>query len=281
MLTRYTPLTAFEVLNDAGHEQANRTQPTERRPEVKRQQLGVNQGRETDFDDVPMSSVVYMGRGSFRMEAVALDPGQELGVVQPIENTRGIVTAPLHTPPPERLQTAERRGHDPRALFSSQVDVPVLAAPSGTVSLHTPAVTLTRAMLVTLCGLVLLCGVVVGTAARHLLASPAPLAVVAAPPAAPPVAAAPVVIPAVQAVAAVEAPSMVTPPSALASAPAVAVPAPAPVVTLPPPLAIHARAKVVAAPKAPSAPVSPVARKAPKTQDTPTVSKPWVDPWAE
>jgi hypothetical protein len=241
--------------------------------------MGVNQGREADFDDLPMSSVVYMGRGSFRMEAVALDPGQEeLGVVQPIENTRGIVTAPLHTPPPERLQTAERRGHDPRALFSSQVDVPVLAAPSGTVSLHTPAVTLTRAMLVTLCGLVLLCGVVVGTAARHLLASPAPLAVVAAPP----VAAAPVVIPTVQAIAAVEAPSRVTSPSALASAPAVAVTAPGPVVTLPSPVAIHARAKVVAAPRAPSVPSAPVARKAPpKTQDAPAVSKPWVDPWAE
>jgi hypothetical protein len=247
--------------------------------------MGENQGRETELDDLPMSSVVYMGRGSFRMEAVALDPGQELGVVQPIENTRGIVTAPLHTPPPERLQTAERERprHDPRALFSSQVDVPVLAAPSGAVSLHTPAVTLTRAMLVTLCGLVLLCGVVVGTAARHLLASPAPLAVVAAPPAA----AAPVIIPTIQAVAAVGAPSMVTPPSTLASVPASAVPAPAPVVTLPLPVAIRARVKVATAP---NVPIAVVARKltpkvttkvATTTQDAPTVSKPWVDPWAE
>ena len=133
-----------------------------------RQDLGENEGSGSDIDELPMGSVIYVGRGSFRMEPVAVEPE---GVVRPVT---GIVTAPLHATP---LESPERHEHERvpavRPLFGSQVDVPVLAAPSGAVSLHAPVVTLSRAMLATVCAIVLLCGIVVGTAARHLLASPA------------------------------------------------------------------------------------------------------------
>ena len=109
--------------------------------------------------------------------------------------------------------------------------------------------TLSRGLLGTLCGLVLLCGIVVGTAARHLFASPAPLAVVAVP-----------------AVAATTAPALVAPSIvALRTLPIAAPPAPPPVVAVPAPVTIHVRTKAVA--KAAPAPIA-----APKA---------WVDPWAE
>jgi len=199
------------------------------------------------FDDLPVSSVVYIGRGSFRMEAVALEPELEPGTVQPIA---GIVTAPLHATPANDLAEAAAAPHAVRALFSSQLSVPMLAAPTGSARFQAPAVTISRAMLATLAAVVLLCGVVVGTAARHLFASPAPLAVAPASPAV----AAPVVAPAPSIVPVVEA-------------------QPAAALTLTPTLT-----KVrVHAPPAPRV-LAPMRRAAPEPTQA---KKAWVDPWAE
>jgi hypothetical protein len=143
---------------------------------VRPHESGENTGDGIDFDALPMGSVIYMGRGSFRMEAVALTPEPELeaGVVQPIATA--VVTAPLHATPSTRgarpVREQDVEGPSVRPLFGSQVDVPVLAAPTGAVGLTAPSVALSRAMLATLGGLVLLCGIVVGTAARHLFAGP-------------------------------------------------------------------------------------------------------------
>jgi hypothetical protein len=252
MPTRYTLLTAFAVLNDGTSEDQPERNRLKRSYEVTSQEMG---GSGIDDDEVPMSSVVYMGRGSFRMEAVALDGAPQLGVVQAVT---GSVTAPLHAAP--RKDRDRNSGSNPdgapalRALFSSQVDVPVLAAPTGSVNLRAPVVTLSRGLLTVLCGLVLLCGIVVGTAARHLFASPAPLAVVAVP-----------------AVAAPTAPALVPPAPpqivALPSLPAAdTVPPSPPVVAVAAPVTIHVRTKAVVAKAAPA----PIAM--PKT---------WVDPWAD
>jgi hypothetical protein len=254
MPTRYTSLTAFGVLNDGTSEDQPERKPTERSHEVTSQEMG---GSGSDVDELPMNSVIYMGRGSFRMEAVAIDPEPQLGVVQAMT---GSVTAPLHAAPRVDRnrnsggRTSERHedGAPPlKALFASQVDVPLLAAPTGSVSLQAPVVTLSRGLLAMLCGLVLLCGIVVGTAVRHLFASPAPLAVVAVP-----------------AVAAAPAPALAPPAIvALPSLPTAdtAPPSPPPVVAVAAPVTIHVRAKAVS--KAAPAPVA-----APKA---------WVDPWAE
>jgi hypothetical protein len=228
-----------------------------RRKNVARQEPGENEGNGSDFDELPIGSVIYVGRGSFRMEPVALEPD---GVVRPIT---GIVTAPLHATPLESREGNELDGAPAlRPLFGSQVDLPVLAAPSGAVSLHAPVVTLSRAMLATVCGIVLLCGMVVGTAARHLIASPAPLAVVPAPVAALALAPAALAAPAV-------APSV----AAAAAAP----PSPPPLVALPAPLTIRARARTAA--RAAAEPTGHKIAVAPPAK--PLQAKPWVDPWAE
>jgi hypothetical protein len=205
---------------------------------------------ESSFDDIPVSSVIYIGRGSFRMEAVAVEPD---GVVQAVEPG---VTAPLHARPREVAEgnTSARR---PRSLFGSQIDVPLLAAPIGSAGFHAPGVTLTRGMLATLGGAVLLSGILVGTAARHLFASP---------PAPTPFAAAPVRTP--------------TPPAPTLTAPAVMVPAPiaaAPASIAPAPVAaaIHARPRAVAKPTVASA------RKLEEPATATATAKPWVDPWAD
>jgi hypothetical protein len=202
-----------------------------------------------DLDELPMSSVIYVGRGSFRMEAVALDSDGD-GAVQAVAP---VVTAPLHATP-----IAQRRDSAPalRSLFGSQVDVPLLAAPTGAVSLPAPVVTLTRATLATVCGIVLLCGIVVGTAARHLLASPAPRAVAAAPSVVAPAAA----LPASPALA-----PLATPSAPVADT---APPLPPPIVTLPAPVTIRAHAKAVAR----AVPAAKIVVATPP--------KAWVDPWA-
>ena len=241
-------------------------------------QVSGEMGSGTNIDDLPMSSVVYIGRGSFRMEAVALQDVP--GAVQPII---GVVTAPLHAPANDRFvdrsaaRPAERDRHDVRALFSSQLSIPRLAAPTGSASLQAPPVAISRAMLATLGGVVLLCGIVVGTAARHLLASPAPLAVAPAPAPlalAPALATAPVVV-------------AVPVPAALPSVPVVetAPPAPPPVNAVPAPVKIRAHAQPVkpaATPVRHAAPATPVApaASAPPSDAKSAPAKPWVDPWA-
>jgi hypothetical protein len=228
----------------------------------------VVEGSGHEADDLPMGSVVYVGRKSFRMEAVALEPelARELGIVQPIASQSGIVTAPLHAP----SRREDDDGVPPlRSLFSSHVSVPLLAAPSGAVgvgNVGSPRVTFTRASLATTGALVLLCGVVVGTAARHLLAPPKPLAVVSAP-APMPAMAAPRALP--------------VPAAPISAVPSVetAPPSPPPAPAAPAPVTI--RAHVKAAP-------SPI-RKRPTTieaststdADSASAPKAWVDPWAE
>jgi hypothetical protein len=213
-----------------------------------------------------MSSVVYVGRKSFRMEAVALEPelARELGIVQPIVSETGIVTAPLHAPSRRHREEAEDGGAPPlRSLFSSQVSIPLLAAPSVAVgNVGSPRVTLTRASLVTLGALVLLCGIVVGTAARHLLAAPKPLSVVAAPAVAAP------------------APSVVTRAMSVPAAPSAETspPSPPPTPTAPAPVAIHEHVKT--APSAIRKRPTTVEAAAP-TEETVPAPKAWVDPWAE
>jgi hypothetical protein len=102
-------------------------------------------------EDIAMGSVVYMGRSSFRMEAVvedALDDGSPRGVT-------GIVTSPYRTRGEARADEAFARIDEdateivarararhwrveepgapslPDPLFGSQTDVPVLTAPTG------------------------------------------------------------------------------------------------------------------------------------------------------
>ena len=208
---------------------------------------GRAQELDSSFDDIPVSSVVYMGRGSFRME-VTPEP-LRTGVVQPIASA---VTAPLHAKPREDSDGNARLGaRRPRSLFGSQVDVPLLAAPVGAPGFQAPpSISISRATLATLGGAVLLCGIIVGTAARHLWASPAPTAVVV--PTSVAVVPAPVVAPSVP----------------------VAAPAAAPqpeVVTVPAPVTIRARAKTA---------VKPAVAPARKTVEPSPAPKQWVDPWA-
>src|SRR5882724_3099531 len=157
--------------------------------QVTGEQMGDVRGRrrrrtdlQADREDGSISSVVYLGRGSFRMEAVALDPALAAGIVQPV---LGAVTAPLHRTPVGEPDEQDPRAPNPRALFGAQTNAPILAAPTGSASLHVPVVALSPALLATLGGLVLLCGIVVGTALRHLLAPPAPLALASTPAPAP------------------------------------------------------------------------------------------------
>jgi hypothetical protein len=264
MLERYTPLTLSEVLKSGSEKTHHHADDLERSDEVTSEDQGEISGRgqdfrhelESDFEDVEVSSVIYVGRGSFRME-VTPEPVR-LGVVQPVPE---IVTAPLHAKP--------RKGSDgnagpprPRSLFGSHVDVPLLAAPMGAPGLHAAGVSLSRATLATLCGALLLCGIVVGTAARHLWSPPATTIPVTAAPAttAPvttvPVAASPVASVAIEPVAA---------PHALGVGPA----APAAPAVVPATAAIRARPRPAAKPAAPAQ--KPAAA---------TPAKPWVDPWA-
>jgi len=264
MLERYTPLTLFAVLKSGSEKTKHHADDLERSDAVTSENPGEISGRgqdfshelENDFEDVEVSSVIYVGRGSFRME-VTPEPVR-LGVVQPVT---GVVTAPLHA--------KAREGSDgnagpprPRSLFGSQVDVPLLAAPIGTPGFHAPGVSLSRGTLATLCGALLLCGIVVGTAARHLWSAPATTATVTTTPttvtvATPPVAASPVASVAIEPVAAPRAPSVA--PAAVA----------APVETAAAPAVTRTRLKPAAKPAAPA-----------QKPSAPAAQKPWVDPWA-
>jgi hypothetical protein len=204
------------------------------------------------FEDIPVSSVFYVGRGSFRMEAT---PAPEVmgAVGEPMTRIR---TAPI----PDATDARESSAPKVNPLFSSHDGIPTLVAPSGSASLHAPSITLTRGSLVALGAVLLLCGVLVETAARHLFAStPRALTNVPASPTAAP------------------APVAVAPAPVAAPAP-VEVAAPAPIVTVPTPVAIHARAKAPVA-KAPA--TTPPKLTAPKLAPAKAQAKTWVDPWAE
>lgn len=190
------------------------------------------------------------------MEAVPLDPERATGIVQPM---LGAVTAPLHRTPLGERDDQDAHAHDLRPLFSSQTNVPVLAAPTGSARLHVPAVALSPALLATLGGLVLLCGIVVGTALRHLLAPHAPLTLAATP--APAAASLP------------PAPAAIAPPATTAPNPPLSV-APAPVTTSvrERPIARHAKELAKGSP----AKISPA-----KPKTWPAKPKTWVDPWAD
>jgi hypothetical protein len=239
------------------------------------QEMGESNGGQSDLDGLPMSSIVYMGRGSFRMEAVAVDAELERreGVVQPLAGV--VVTAPMHAGERGRREedsttsTGTWQAPDLRPLFSSQVDVPMLAAPTGSAGFAATPISISRIALVALGGVVLLCGVVIGTAVRHLLASPAAISTVSVP--APTLAATPIAAPIIEAQA---------PAAALVALPAPAVQAP--IAT--PPVAIQAAAMATAPrphvkPTVKRAPVETV-RKAPVKAIAGSASH-WVDPFAE
>jgi hypothetical protein len=260
MPVRYTPLTLFEVLMGRHKKTDHQTDRPERSEAVTSYELGETSGRgqelESNFEDIPVSSVVYMGRGSFRME-VTPEPVRT-GIVQPIQSTLGVVTAPLHAKGRgDSDGNAPLGARRPRSLFGSQIDVPLLAAPMGVPGFHAaPAVSLSRATLATLGGAVLLCGIVVGTAARHLWSRPAPTPVVATMP----VASVPDVA---------VAPAQVAAPSASAAAPT-AEPQ-VQVVAVPTPVTIRPRARTV---------VKPALAPARKAVEPAPAPKQWVDPWA-
>src|SRR5262252_4526282 len=129
--------------------------------------------RGINLEDLPMGSVVYVGRGAFRMEAVGPDGliADLDGVVQPVTAT---VTAPYHGHAPgentgvDRLTiSATFRAPDLPSLFGSQVDVPLLAAPTGAVAPARPTVALPRIALAALGAIVFGCGAVIGAAAMR------------------------------------------------------------------------------------------------------------------
>jgi hypothetical protein len=135
-------------------------------------ETGEQAGRGIDLETLPAGSIVYVSRGSFRMEAVGSDGaimGQD-GVVQPMT---GMVTAPYGRRPDgentgvDRLPvSATFRAPDPGSLFGSQVDVPVLAAPTGTGTPRRPAsVRLPGFALAVLGGALFACGFILGETA--------------------------------------------------------------------------------------------------------------------
>jgi hypothetical protein len=234
------------------------------------EQMGDVRGRrrrqtdlQADREDGSISSVVYLGRGSFRMEAVALDPERATGIVQPM---LGAVTAPLHRTQVEELDDQDAHAPHLRALFSSQTNVPILAAPTGSASLHVPVVAVSPALLATLGGLVLLCGIIVGTASRHLLALPAPLALAATPsPEAAPLPASPA--------------SIAPPATAVPIPPPPEAPAMVTTRVRARPIARHPQEPTEASP-AKVWPAKPKTGPA-KPKTGPAKPKTWIDPWAD
>lgn len=184
---------------------------------------GALPGREISLEDLPTGSIVYVGRGSFRMEAVCgegLFLGRDevderrRGVVQAVER---VVTAPYGQSPGERTgvdrlpSSATWRAPDLQSLFGSQDAVAgVLSAPTEFVPLPEPRQTVvaSRVALAALGAIVFVCGAVIGTAATHrapagdiaAVVEPQPAAAIApeplavAMPAAPEVEAAPLTI---------------------------------------------------------------------------------------
>ena len=189
------------------------------------------------------------------MEAVALDP-EGAGIVQPM---RSAVTAPLHST--QAGSRDDKDAHEMRSLFSSQTNVPLLAAPIGAANLHPPVVALSPALLAMLGGLVLLSGIIVGTAVRHLLAPPAPPALVSIP--------TPVIAPLPPAPAAIVSPAIPVSNPPLPEAP---VPVTARVRARP--IARHAKETLESVPARPSGPSA-------KAKVWPAAPKTWIDPWAD
>ncbi|HVZ73561.1 MAG TPA: hypothetical protein VHJ20_14380 [Polyangia bacterium] len=219
-------------------------------------------------------SVVYMGRGSFRMEAVfsdaeAFEPGDVFhGAYEddgaPREVT-GIVTSPYGARPSndvhndvdedataliDRARTGAWRAPEPDALFGSQDEMPMLAAPSGRTYARRRRVSLSRGALVASGMLLFACGLASGAVARRATmthARPAAAVTVAQK------AAAPVVV---------EAPPSFEAP--VARTPDVQV------IPVPEPVVIHAHKKTAAV--AAEAHVEPASKPA---------AARWVDPFAD
>jgi hypothetical protein len=200
------------------------------------------------LEDLPTGSVVYVSRGSFRMEAVG--DGEAEGVVQAVAR---VATAPYHgggtgeNTGVDRLPvSATFHAPDLPSLFGTDGEVPILAAPTTRPTARTRTGDLSRAALATLAALgvvVFACGVLFGAVAMRPARPAAPMPSVAVAPVAP------------------------VAPVTLVQIAAPAEPAPA-IIPLPAPVTITARKKVVArhVDAAPAAPAAP---------------KLWVDPFAE
>jgi hypothetical protein len=126
------------------------------------------------LEELPMGSVVYLGRGAFRMEAVG--PEGLDGVVRPVT---GAVTAPYRADDAPREITGVDLLPEPRpsgapvlaSLFGSQVDVPVLAPPTAAVA---PAQRTGTRWLAALGAIVFASGIAIGAAVMR--SAPAPTA---------------------------------------------------------------------------------------------------------
>ena len=153
----------------------DRKERTSRRGSAKNRgrAFGGGLGTELMLDELPMGSVVYVGRGSFRMEAISIadeDVNEEaLGIAQPITS---VVTAPRSrwsratpwTVADQTRTSGEWQGPRPVALFGSQDDMPVLAAPpTGSGRTKRPRlVLLPQAALLGLGSAVFACGLLAG-----------------------------------------------------------------------------------------------------------------------
>jgi hypothetical protein len=148
------------------------------------------------LEDLPMGSVVYVGRGSFRMEAWPAANDSEHAIVEAApQPVVGVVTAPYEVTPPvityvghpgdsardALLSCAPAEPAMPAALFGSQVDVPLLPPPTGEVTVvHRHGVRISRAALGGWGALLFACGVAISGGLHHLLApGPAPALAVA------------------------------------------------------------------------------------------------------
>jgi hypothetical protein len=227
------------------------------------QGMGEPEGRGIILEDLPTGSIVYVGRGSFRMEAISVADDLARGVVQPVAS---VATAPYHDGPRpsgessgvEALDrapsSASWRAPDLRPLFGSQVDVPLLSAPTGALPEREGIVLLSRAAIAAMGALIFACGLLAGAAAWHRPRTSVALTPVAPPPVALP----PEPQPATPSTPAAPEPRLVAPPT-------VAVPEPVTIVARKRPAARHV--PVIQKPQELAASAKPAAR--------------WIDPFAE
>lgn len=132
---------------------------------------GDRRGRSFSLESLPTGSVVYVGRGSFRMETVEFGDDGAQGIVQaaPIVTTSpyGIeareeasVVVDLNVDLDRAVSCASWRAPALESLFGSQDEVTMLVAPTGQASLPPapPALQLSRAALASVVALVFMGG---------------------------------------------------------------------------------------------------------------------------
>jgi hypothetical protein len=264
----------------------------------------------TSQEELSVGSVVYMGRGSFRMEAIGFETDRERGVAQPIQSTLGLVTAPydadgravrgagasfgagapfndndgtnvsgvsnvLGDLSPSGVARTRTVGawQAPivQPLFGSQDELTMLTAPIAVFSSRRSPLSLSRAAIAGLGAAVFACGLLAAGAARSLTVTGPSAALAATNEVVAPAPAKPVVI---APVAVVSATHESSPP-----APA-AVQVPAPPVKITAHKAPHAHRATAATPTTTTTTTTTMTTTTAATTAAPT-HKPWVDPFAE